>query len=275
MATNWNAVLANTTNFADILAILRKVLGLLDGKVDLTKIDEIIADIESMQTNVDTALADVNTALSEFDAEAQQAIQQVINAGLMEGFATEAELLATRPTVPKKYAKAEDTDVIWFWNKPEGAPDGNYWNSTGLSELDKANQNASNLVNLLAAKIVEMLFSAPGSTNLFQFSDAQGNIAYRIDTDSKHWIVGLQDDLATSILNNINLVDALATEVISKLTSLIDNQLLTVQDAEGNIAYRIDTDSKHWIVGVDTGVATAINRKSEKGLEANDTSTLE
>ncbi|MDV7568868.1 hypothetical protein WBV29_08670 [Acinetobacter baumannii] len=138
MATNWNAVLANITNSADILAILRKVLGLLDGKVDLTKIDEIITDITNMGINVKSALEQVNSALSEFDSEAQEAIQQVIAAGLMEGFATEAELLATRPTVPKKYAKAEDTDVIWFWNKPEGSPDGNYWISTGLSEYDRA-----------------------------------------------------------------------------------------------------------------------------------------
>lgn len=138
MATNWNAILANINNASDILAILRKVLGLLDGKVDLTRIDEIIADIESMQLNVDTALASVNAALSDFDAESQEAIQQVIAAGLMEGFATEAELLATRPIVLKKYAKAEDTDVIWFWNKPEGSPDGNYWTSTGLSEYNRA-----------------------------------------------------------------------------------------------------------------------------------------
>jgi len=138
MATNWNAVLANINNASDILAILRKVLGLLDGKVDLTKIDEIIADISSMQTNVDTALTNVNSALSEFDTEAQEAIQQVIAAGLMEGFVTEAELLATRPLEPKKYAKAEDTDVIWFWNKPDGSPEGSYWTSTGLSEYNRA-----------------------------------------------------------------------------------------------------------------------------------------
>ncbi|NUG31012.1 hypothetical protein [Acinetobacter baumannii] len=138
MATNWNAVLANINNASDILAILRKVLGLLDGKVDLTKIDEIINDITNMQTDVDTALINVTSALSEFDSEAQDAIQQVIAAGLMEGFVTEAELLATRPTEPKKYAKAEDTDVVWFWNKPQGSAEGNYWTSTGLSQLDQS-----------------------------------------------------------------------------------------------------------------------------------------
>lgn len=144
MATNWNAVLANINNASDILAILRKVLGLLDGKVDLTRIDEIIADITNMQISVDTALNEVNSALSNFDTESQEAIENVIAAGLMEGFATEAELLATRPTVAKKYAKAEDTDVVWFWNKPEAAPAGDYWTSTGLSELDQAKLSITN-----------------------------------------------------------------------------------------------------------------------------------
>ncbi len=138
MATNWNNVLAGINNASDILAILRKVLALLDGKVDVTKIDEIITDLTRMQVDVDVALARVNSALTDFDSESQAAIQEVISSGLMEGFTTEAELLATRPTVLKKYAKAEDTNVIWFWNKPEGAPDDNYWTSTGLSELEQA-----------------------------------------------------------------------------------------------------------------------------------------
>ncbi|MFP1135720.1 sialidase family protein [Acinetobacter baumannii] len=142
MATNWNTILAGITTNADILAILRKILALLDGKVDLTKIDEIMRDLESMQIGVDTALNDVLSALVEFDSASQEALQQVIEAGLIEGFETEAELLASRPTVLKKYAKAEDTKVIWFWNKPDGAPDGNYWTSTGLSELDQAKQYA-------------------------------------------------------------------------------------------------------------------------------------
>ncbi|HGH3644079.1 TPA: hypothetical protein ACJK7B_003200 [Acinetobacter baumannii] len=138
MATNWNNVLAGINNASDILAILRKVLSLLDGKVDLTKIDEIINDITNMGTDVKSALQHVNSALTDFDSASQEAIQQVIAAGLMEGFATEAELLATRPDVLKKYAKAEDTDIIWFWNKPAGSPDGNYWIGTGLSELEQS-----------------------------------------------------------------------------------------------------------------------------------------
>ena len=156
MATNWNAILANINNASDILAILRKVLSLLDGKVDLTRIDEIIEELTFMKSDVSTALGSVSSALNAFDIESQAAIQDVIASGLMEGFTTEAELLASRPTVAKKYAKAEDTDVIWFWNKPEGSPDGNYWVSTGLSELDRAKSYADGkhliTMNLLYSK---------------------------------------------------------------------------------------------------------------------------
>lgn len=165
MATNWNAVLANINNASDILAILRKVLGLLDGKVDLTRIDEIISDIENMQTNVETALINVTSALSEFDTHSQEAIEQVIAAGLMEGFNTEAELLATRPTVAKKYAKAEDTDIIWFWNKPAGAPDSSYWTSTGQSELSRAKAYTDNLRDRVFFNAINTDFNISGFIN--------------------------------------------------------------------------------------------------------------
>ncbi|CDH41347.1 hypothetical protein APICBIBUN_17402, partial [Acinetobacter pittii 42F] len=81
MATNWNAVLANINNASDILAILRKVLSLLDGKVDLTKIDEIIEELTFMQSDVNTALGSVNSALNEFDVESQAAILNIITSG--------------------------------------------------------------------------------------------------------------------------------------------------------------------------------------------------
>ena len=48
MATNWNTLLASITNAADILAILKKILPLLDGKVDSTAIDEILAQLNKV-----------------------------------------------------------------------------------------------------------------------------------------------------------------------------------------------------------------------------------
>lgn len=210
MATNWNAVLANITNSADILAILRKVLGLLDGKVDLTKIDEIIADLASMKIGVDTALSDVLSALVEFDSASQEALQQVIQSGLIEGFTTEAELLATRPTVSKKYAKAEDTKVIWFWNKPEGAPDGNYWTSTGLSELNQAKKYVD-----------EKAIFDSGSDIVCQ-KDVNGKTVFVVKKDGKFHIIGLPNDIASTI----NFLYSL----ISTSTS---NNLIEVFDQNG------------------------------------------
>lgn len=190
MATNWNAVLANINNASDILSILRKVLGLLDGKVDLTKIDEIIDDITNMETDVNSALMQVNSALTDFDSASQEAIQQVIAAGLMEGFATEAELLASRPTVLKKYAKAEDTDIIWFWNKPEGSPDGNYWISTGLSDLSKANSYTDEkfqlAVKMAVFETLSQLFGLAKSDDekiKSLFTDAAGNVVIGYDLE--------------------------------------------------------------------------------------------
>ncbi|EPH3736711.1 sialate O-acetylesterase [Acinetobacter baumannii] len=190
MATNWNAVLANINNASDILSILRKVLGLLDGKVDLTKIDEIIDDITNMETDVNSALMQVNSALTDFDSASQEAIQQVIAAGLMEGFATEAELLASRPTVLKKYAKAEDTDIIWFWNKPEGSPDGDYWISTGLSDLSKANSYTDEkfqlAVKMAVFETLSQLFGLAKSDDekiKSLFTDAAGNVVIGYDLE--------------------------------------------------------------------------------------------
>ncbi|BFM85378.1 hypothetical protein JUNP543_3781 [Acinetobacter baumannii] len=210
MATNWNTILSNINNTSDILSILRKVLSLLDGKVDLTKIDEIISDLDSMKIGVDTALSDVLSALVEFDTASQEALQQVIQSGLIEGFTTEAELLATRPTVSKKYAKAEDTKVIWFWNKPEGAPDGNYWTSTGLSELNQAK------------KYVDEKAIFDNGSDIVCQKDVNGKTVFVIKKNGKFHIVGLPNDIASTINFLYTLINTSAS-----------NNLIEVFDQKG------------------------------------------
>lgn len=54
-------------------------------------------------------------------------------------YATTALLTSTRPATSQFYAKAQDTSKVWFWNKPQGSADGNYWTVTTLSDLDQAN----------------------------------------------------------------------------------------------------------------------------------------
>ncbi len=195
MATNWNAILANINNASDILAILRKVLGLLDGKVDLTRIDEIIEELTFMKSDVSTALGSVSSALNAFDIESQAAIQDVIASGLMEGFTTEAELLASRPTVEKKYAKAEDTDVIWFWNKPPGSPDGSYWSSTGLSELDRAKNYADGKYGRL---LDDIIYDSRGAKSITQ-KDYQAASNFSTTVDAR--LLKVFESSANSLVN--------------------------------------------------------------------------
>jgi hypothetical protein len=76
------------------------------------------------QTNITSRLGRVYPSMAK-------ALYQVIQTGGFEPFLTEAALLASVPTVPKKAAKALDTKKIWYWN-------GSSWADTGLSELDQA-----------------------------------------------------------------------------------------------------------------------------------------
>lgn len=238
MATNWNAVLANINNSSDILAILRKVLGLLDGKVDSTKIDEIINDLSNMKIDVDTALTNVVSALSEFNNESQEAIQEVISAGLMEGFGTEAELLASRPTVLKKYAKAEDTKVVWFWNKPEGSPEGNYWTKSGLSELEQAKADATFKANAAEANAntyTDNLFTNSIADNILmpariknlgvmgtRFNKAIKSISLHGDFSGKLITIALvsyAEDIFTIVLARPDSLDEQMTSTNSKVVA--------------------------------------------------------
>jgi len=52
MALNWNAVLSNTKNLNDVLAILRKILALMDSKTDSDVIDRALRDIDELKEEV-------------------------------------------------------------------------------------------------------------------------------------------------------------------------------------------------------------------------------
>ncbi|EHU1845789.1 exo-alpha-sialidase [Acinetobacter baumannii] len=128
---------------------------------------------------------------SEAEENFQAAAEEVIESGLMEGFATEAELLASRPTVPKKYAKANDTKIVWFWNKPDGSADGNYWTSTGLSELSQA------------MSYIDQKAILESGSNIAVLKDVNGKTVYLIKKNGKFYIVGLPNDIA-SCINTLN-----------------------------------------------------------------------
>lgn len=99
---------------------------LIDAQKDANSLDVFIngTDSESVKTRMN----------QEYPTLAN-AVRQVMETGGFEPFLTQAALLASVPTVPKKAAKAMDTKKVWYWN-------GSAWVDTGLSELDLAKNYA-------------------------------------------------------------------------------------------------------------------------------------
>lgn len=64
--------------------------------------------------------------------------------GQSPAYATTEMLIASRPEANQIYAKALDTGKVWFWDKPIGSPDGDYWSTTNLSDLDQAKEAFAN-----------------------------------------------------------------------------------------------------------------------------------
>ncbi|WP_433846889.1 hypothetical protein [Acinetobacter proteolyticus] len=95
---------------------------LIDASTDAETLEQVTSGDNT--TNVTSRLGRVYPSMAK-------ALYQVIQTGGFEPFQTQAELLASVPTVPKKAAKALDTKKIWYWG-------GSAWVDTGLSELDQA-----------------------------------------------------------------------------------------------------------------------------------------
>lgn len=132
MATNWNAVLSNINSLSDILAILRKVLAGLDGKADLTLIDEALDDIGNLKVDVDTAIEIINQAVLDFE-----------NTGGYITAANLAELNTITPSYDFQLARVEDSGDEYRWD-PSATPSP-AWEPTGKNWLnaakDWANEN--------------------------------------------------------------------------------------------------------------------------------------
>lgn len=78
-------------------------------------------------------------------AEAQAKADEIVAQGFYKGYATEALLLAAKPTVSEMRARADDTRKIYRWNRTsaEGiTPVTGTWTDTGLSDFDQARNYA-------------------------------------------------------------------------------------------------------------------------------------
>lgn len=111
--------------------------------------------------------------------------------GGFEPFLTEAQLLASTPTISPKAAKALDTGKIWYWGKSEGTTI-DAWHDTGLSELDQANK----YVDVRA--LIRTSFM-----KLFSFEDGNNTPIVNIYKNGSVWIKGLKLDVA-AFINSLN-----------------------------------------------------------------------
>lgn len=111
------------------------------------------------------------------------AIQEVIETGGFEPFATEVALKASVPILAKKASYALDTHKIWLWN-------GSAWGDTGLSTLDQAKSYANQFSSL-----------TKNSTVFYPFSTMKRNNV----TES---VVGTHDNILRNFILNISVMNA-------------------------------------------------------------------
>lgn len=98
------------------------------------------------------------------------AIQEVIESGGFEPFATEAALKATVPVLQKKASYSLDTHKIWLWNRTSGegvTPVTGTWTDAGLSAIDQA----KNYSNMAVDTVVQKQGFITQSSNLFDAND--------------------------------------------------------------------------------------------------------
>lgn len=194
-----------------------------------------------------------------------EAAQLVIQSGLLEGFNTEAELLASRPSVPKKYAKANDTKVVWFWNRPEGAPDGNYWVSTGLSELDQAKEIISQRVDVISDAIHTHILI-----------DLNKNRMFAVQKDGGLKAVGLNGTIQEEILNALSSANK-ANNNIEQRATISSDAIHThiFSDVSKQKMFAIQKDGGLVITGFDGTLQDILNdlyKVTSAGQVTGDTS---
>lgn len=129
---------------------------------------------EAKMQNLDTDIQQVGEAINEKKVIVPRygdpfyslplAVQKVMETGGFEPFPTEAQLLASTPTISPKAAKAMDTKKVWYWGKYSESETTDSWHDTGLSELDLAKEfTKENLRNYID--------QVGNVSNLFEFND--------------------------------------------------------------------------------------------------------
>ena len=110
---------------------------LANAKIDAKDLGDAINEKKTVTPRYGAPFKTVPLVIEELNTKANEVIAQ----GFYKGFATEALLLAAKPTVSEMRARADDTRKIWRWNRAsaEGVtPVTGTWSDTGLSDFDQA-----------------------------------------------------------------------------------------------------------------------------------------
>ncbi len=132
------------------------------------KFQDLERDIDDTGKAINTK-AVINPRYGEPFYSLPLAVQKVMETGGFEPFLTEAQLLASTPTISPKAAKALDTKKIWYWGKYDESETVDSWHDTGLSELDQANDFTKERIDL-----------KPLINHVFSLQDKFGNLAFGV-----------------------------------------------------------------------------------------------
>lgn len=181
---------------------------------------------ESYAADAAGSVAEAALISSNLDVSANAAIAQVNEVAStvsslnnsQEYFLTQTELLAAKPTVSKKAAKALDTKKVFMWTRTssEGVtPVTGTWTDTGLSEFDQA-KNYIDLKTVL-----------DGTNNLIQFLSSNGSTLLLMTKRRKLYIAGIKGALQDVIAGILSKTDRIITDTLK-------NSLFSVKDNANN-----------------------------------------
>ncbi|EJB8497761.1 exo-alpha-sialidase [Acinetobacter baumannii] len=149
---------------------------LVDAGLDAESLQKFISGLDS---------EDVLTRLGQIYPSLAKLVRILMETGGWKAYSTEAELLATVPTVNPSVGYAFDTKKLYLWN-------GTSWIDEGLSPLDQAK-----------AYIDKKILVKTSVLKLFNFVDVNSTPVFSIYKNGTVWIKGLKLDVA-AFINSLN-----------------------------------------------------------------------
>lgn len=149
---------------------------LVDAGLDAESLQKFISGLDS---------EDVLTRLGQIYPSLAKLVRILMETGGWKAYSTEAELLATVPTVNPSVGYAFDTKKLYKW-------DGTSWIDEGLSPLDQAK-----------AYIDKKILVKTSVLKLFNFVDVNSTPVFSIYKNGTVWIKGLKLDVA-AFINSLN-----------------------------------------------------------------------